>query len=173
MIWNVFRRRRGTSSPEAQWWHEANREASAPTPAGVARLRDGLAAQTTSDDVETQEEMVDGLDAVIAAAAAPLPVVETQHRVIGADACHLAVPVTLAADVGVPGKLFLTASKCIFAGGKVQSWAWHRVRQVDRTGRDISLVIHGADALVLFQTNCYTDALLIAHFASRLRRNGQ
>ena len=171
MIWNVFRRRKGPSADEAQWWRDADREALAPTLEGLARLRDALGTQSAADDGEAQQEMIDAIEAAIAAAAAPLPVVETQHRVIGTDICHATLPVTLVADVGVPGKLLLTSARCIFAGGKVQAWPWHRVRQVLRAGRDVAIVVAGQDAHVHLQTNNYTDALLITQLSGRLRSN--
>ena len=37
-------------------------------------------------------------------ASGPLPVVDTQHRVIGADVCHLAAPATLAGEVDASGQ---------------------------------------------------------------------
>lgn len=169
MIWNVFRRRSAVPSAEVQWWRDADREAAAPTSAGVAQLRAALAAQNSSVDHEAQDEMLEAMEAVLAAAPAPLPTVTTQHRVIGADACHFTAPVTLVADVGVPGRLFLTSARCIFAGGKVQAWPWHRIRQVMRAGRDVALVVAGQDAHVHLQTNSYTDALLIVHLSERLR----
>ena len=169
MIWNVFRRRSAAPSAELQWWRDAEREAATPTSDGVTRLRAALAAQTSTTDHEAQDELLEAMEAVLAAAPAPLPVVTTQHRVIGTDACHFTAPVTLAAEVGIPGRLFLTSARCIFAGGKVQTWPWHRVRQVLRSGRDVALVVAGQDAHVHLQTNSYTDALLIVHMSDRLR----
>lgn len=169
MIWNVFRRRKAAASAEQQWWRDAEREAATPTSDGVLRLRAALSAQSTTSDHEAQDELLEAMEAVLAAAPAPLPTVTTQHRVIGADACHFTAPVTLAAEVGIPGRLFLTSARCIFAGGKVQAWPWHRVRQVLRSGRDVALVVAGQDAHVHIQTNSYTDALLIVHLSDRLR----
>jgi hypothetical protein len=115
--------------------------------------------------------MLEGLTQLVElATAASLPVLETQHRVIGADRCHFAVPATLLLDVSVPGKLFLTSNRAIFAGGRVQTWPWHRLRDVARQGRDITLVMAGADAVVRLQCNSFGDAMTARHLALRLTK---
>ena len=131
----------------------------------MARASDDL------DEAERQEEMIDGLRQMLAVAETrDLPVVVTQHRVIGADACYFVAPVSLAGDIAVPGKLFLTADRIIFASGKVHAWPWHRVHEIVRAGRSLSVVLHGGSEGISLQCNTYGDALVVWHLASRLRR---
>ena len=115
--------------------------------------------------------MIDGLSQVQAIVSlAALPVVVTQHRVIGADVCHFVAPASQGGDVAEAGKLFLTAERLIFAAGRVQAWPWHRVREVERAGRSIAVVTtSGAEALRL-HCNTYGDALVVRHLAGRLRK---
>jgi hypothetical protein len=115
--------------------------------------------------------MLDGLTQLVElAGAASLPVLDTQHRVIGADQCHFFTPATLLLDISVPGKLFLTSHRAIFAGGRVQAWPWHRLRDVVRQGRDVNLVIAGSEALVRLQCNSFGDAMTVRHIALRLAK---
>jgi hypothetical protein len=115
--------------------------------------------------------MLDGLRQLLAVAATTeLPTVVTQHRVIGADACYFVAPVSLAGDVAVPGKLFLTADRLIFASGKVQAWPWHRVHDVVRDGRSVGVLLNGGSEGARWQCNSYGDALVIWHLAGRLRK---
>ena len=133
--------------------------------ASVARTSDDL------DEAERQEEMVDGLRQLLAVAETPdLPVVVTQHRVIGTDACYFVAPVSLTGEVAAPGKLFVTANRLIFASGKVQAWPWHRVHEIVRAGRSIGVVLNGGSEGVRLQCNTYGDALVVWHLAGRLRK---
>ncbi|MFI5178276.1 MAG: hypothetical protein ACHQO8_06925 [Vicinamibacterales bacterium] len=138
----------------------------------IERLRTGVVpAAESPDEAERQEEMIDGLAQVLGVVAAPaLPVVVTQHRVIGTDVCHFVAPVSLTGNVSVPGKLFLTAERRIFAGGRVQAWPWHRVHDVIRAGRVLAVVLTGGTEGLRAQCNTYGDALVARHVAGRKRR---
>ena len=114
--------------------------------------------------------MLDGLQLLLDTASGPLPVVNTQHRVIGADVCHLAVPATLSGDVDTPGKLFVTSARLIFAGGRVQAWPWHRLRQLVRVERSLAASVAGASDSVHLTCNWYGDALVAAYIAGRVRQ---
>ena len=150
---------------------DANAAATAITPEAIERLRARLSATGVSrDDVERQEEMVDGLQQLLDAASGPVPVVDTQHRVIGADVCHLAVPATLAGEVDTPGKLFVTSARLIFAGGRVQAWPWHRVRQLVRVERSLAVSVSGAADGIHLTCNSYGDALVALYIAGRVRQ---
>jgi hypothetical protein len=171
VIWRVFRR----ASPKPQtdsWWRDAEQAAAAPSAEALEALHARVApADADLDEAERQEEMVDGLRQMLAVAeTADLPVVVTQHRVIGADACYFVAPVSLAGDVASPGKLFLTADRLIFASGKVQAWPWHRVHEVARAGRLLAVVLNGGTEGARLQCNTYGDALVVWHLAQRLRK---
>ena len=99
----------------------------------------------------------------------PLPVIDTQHRVIGADLCHFLAPVSAPDHGDAAGKLFLTSRRLIFAGGASIAWPWHRVRRARRHDRD--LVFDGGEALTLrLRCNSYADAVLAAALAARIRQ---
>jgi hypothetical protein len=154
---------------DASWWQDADRLAERPDAHAIDALCDRLAPDTPLDEAEQQEEMLDGLRALAALASLDaLPVVETQHRVIGGDRCHLMTPATLAADQAVPGKVFLTERRLLFAGGRARTWAWHRVRTIARTARAVSLVVAGPSDLVTLHCNTLGDAVTIAFLARRL-----
>src|SRR3954447_19406577 len=64
----------------------------------VDRLEAALPEQPPlADDVEMGEEMLDGpqqrLAVERALAGGSLPIIETSHRVVGADRCHFSAPV--------------------------------------------------------------------------------
>jgi hypothetical protein len=171
VIWRVFKKSPSLPSNDS-WWRDADRAAESPDRSAI----DDLAARATApdddaDEAERREEMIDGLrQQELIAAAEALPVVVTQHRVIGADRCHFVTPVSLTGDVSTPGKVFLTGERLVFVGARVNAWPWHRVRDVARSGRHLVVVGNdGAEAMHL-QCNTYGDALVIQHVAKRLKR---
>ena len=171
MIWRVFRKTPSLPSTDS-WWRDADRAAESPAAEAIADLASRVTrADQDADEAERQEEMIDGLRQLdLVAAARDLPVVVTQHRVIGADRCHFVAPVSLTGDVSTPGKLFLTGERVVFAGAGASAWPWHRVRDVARSGRHLVVVGHdGAEGMQL-QCNTYGDALVIQHLAKRLKR---
>jgi len=164
LIWRVFRKSH-PSTPDAAWWRRAEDAAATPTPEAIDALaRDLAASAAPPDEAERQDEMLGGLrDLAALAAAAALPIVATQHRVIGADTCHLIAPVSLGADAGAAGKLFLTSTRLVFVSGRPTAWPWHRVRKVTRTGRDLIVIAAGEQEAVLLRCNTYGEAL-VGHF---------
>ena len=169
MIWRVFKKR-APDRDGLEWWNAADAAAESPQPAAIEQLRSRDPAQST-DEVEQREEMIEGLDHLASIGSDPtLPRVDTQHRVIGSDVCHFVAPATLVADVGTPGKLFLTSNRLVFSGGRVQAWPWHRLRDITRTGRELFVTIAGADAVVRLQCNTYGDAMVARHIALRILR---
>ena len=171
MFWRAFRKT--SSQPQTDsWWREADLAADSPTVSVVEHLRRTVLAMADApDEAERQQEMIEGLEQVQAVVAAPaLPLVVTQHRVIGLDICHFVAPVGLLGDVTAPGKLFLTADRVIFATGRVQTWPWHRIRDVVRSGRVLAVVANGGDEVLRVQCNTYGDALVARHLAGRLRQ---
>lgn len=123
MIWRAFRKPSRTPHTDA-WWRTADAVAASPVAPAIERLaaealpRDSADA-AHADEAERQQEMIDGLRALrVLADVDTLPVIATQHRVIGGDTCHFVAPVTLAGDAGAGGKLFLTSARVIFAGDR-------------------------------------------------------
>ena len=123
------------------------------------------------DERERQEEMLDGLEALASLRGeGTVPIVPTQHRVVGSEACHAIVPVTTTGTAAGPATLFLTSARVVLMRGQTQSWAWHRVRLV-RTGRDLAIVASGTDAPEIVQCNSYGEALCAVHLSDHLRRS--
>jgi len=169
VIWRAFQRSSSPSLNEAGWWRDAQAAAESPNADAVRALRQSMVTAAQSpDEAERQEEMIDGLEHLLTLAGG-LPVLETQHRVIGTDVCHLALPCGLGGHTETPGKLFLTSARLIFSGGRVQAWPWHRVRQVVRVERALFVTIAGAPDDVQIHCNSYGDALAAAYLAGRLR----
>ena len=169
MFWRVFKRSSARATRDDGWWHEAERAADSPDPDAIAGLRASMNQDASLDEAEQQEEMMDGLEQLVPlATAAALPAITTQHRVIGSDTCHLALPATLSAEQSVPGKLFLTDRRLVFAGGRAQAWPWHRVRVVTRTDRIVSIVVTGPSDAIQLQCNTYGDAVCVRFMIGRL-----
>jgi hypothetical protein len=161
------RRRRPAAVLGHAWWSAADAAAVDVSAEAIERLRRAADAVTDPDEAERAEEMLDGLDRVLALAAAPLAALETQHRVIGSDTCHFSVPVSLRGEAESFGRLFVTSTRLVFAGPRVRAWAWHRVSRVVRQERTVTLVVAGGDAPALV-CNSYGDAMVVAHLAGRL-----
>ena len=117
--------------------------------------------------------MIEGLRALLTFCSEPLPIVQTQHRAIGTDACHVIAPVSLAGDAGSAGKLFVTSARLIFTGSRPLAWPWHRVRQVVRQERTLIVVAAGAAEPLHVQCNSFGDALVIEHAARTLSARGR
>ena len=127
------------------------------------------------DDNEVELEMIDALErlALLAGetAAGALPVVETQHRVLGGDRCHFTAPASLPEDPSQPsGRVLFTGARTFFVGGsQTQPVAWHAVRDVLHAERDVVLVRADGTAAAHFRFNSYCDAVAAAFLARRLR----
>ena len=173
----MFRRLLGRVAPAqpdtSAWWRYANALAASPDADRLAALRTQVADATKSPDIaELQEEMIDGLERLLALASEPaLPVIETQHRVIGNEVCHFIAPVSLIEEVDAAGKLFATSERLVFAAGTVRQWAWHAIPSVTRVERDVVIDLRGRPAAARLRTNTYGDALLLVALAERLRAN--
>src|SRR6185369_11149778 len=93
--WLSRRTKDGTQAWRTEW----NAAVDALDGSAVARLDAALrAAPPLADDVEVEQEMLDGFKQLLAleaalAASGP-PVIETSHRVVGHDACHFSAPVS-------------------------------------------------------------------------------
>lgn len=171
MFRRLFGRTQSVQPDTSAWWREANALAASPDAGRLSALKRTIADATTAPDAaELQEEMIDGLERVIALAHEPtLPVIATQHRVIGSEVCHLIAPVSLIEQVDVAGKLFATADRLVFAAGTVRQWPWHSIAALVRDERDLLIDLRGRPAAARLRTNTYGDALVIVALAERLR----
>ena len=164
-------------------WREAWARAVAALDAdAVAALEADLRRQPPlAADVEVEEEMLEALRQVLAVerdlAAARLPVVETTHRVVGADRCHFSAPVSVPDDPAQPtGRLLLTSTRAVFAGGaRTPALPWHGVREIVQTGRDVIFVLGraGDGDGQRFRCNSYAEALCGAAIARHLVRQAR
>jgi hypothetical protein len=119
--------------------------------------------------------MLDGLDQLRevqrTVSSGGLPLVDTQHRVIGTERCHFTAPASIAEDhAQSTGRVLLTASRAVFVGaGRTSMTAWHQVHEVARIGRDVALVRADGSPAAHFRFNSYGDALVCAYLARHLR----
>lgn len=173
----MFRWLSGRAAPAqpdtTAWWREANALAGSPDRDRIATLKAQVVDSATAPDAaELQEEMIDGLERLVALAErSELPIVETQHRVIGSEACHFIAPVSLVAEVDTGGKLFATGERLIFAAGTVRHWAWHTIAAITRVERDVVIDLRGRPGAARLRTNTYGDAMLLVALSQRLRTN--
>jgi hypothetical protein len=173
----------GATGEAARAWREAWTKAVASLDAAaVAPLETALRATPPfADDLEMEEEMLDGLKQLLELehelTASRLPVVETSHRVVGSDRCHFSAPVSMPDDPAQPtGRLLLTSTRAVFAGGaRTPALPWHATRDVLQCGRDLHLIFRHAQADDghRFRCNSFTDALCAAAIARHLLRARQ
>jgi hypothetical protein len=157
------------------WRKEWERAADTGDAAAVAPLRAALLAEPPmAADIELEQEMLEGLERLIALEAdlqaARLPAVDTGHRVVGTDACHYSAPVSMPEDSAQPsGRLLLTATRAVFIGGaQLTAVPWHMAAKAIRGGRDVLLVRADGSAAYRFRCNSYADALCGAALARHL-----
>ena len=171
MFWGLFRKKTDPLHPSVElWWRDANASLRHPTHAALDDLRPRRAPEADLDERERQDEMLEAIERLCAFTDLEyLPVLDTQHRVIGTDVCHYMAPVSAPDHGDAAGKLFLTSQRVIFAGGASIAWPWHRVRGATRHERDV--VFEGGDTLALrLRCNSYGDAVVATALAGRLSR---
>src|SRR5512134_2457604 len=126
-----------------------------------------------------EREMLDGLVQVSQLHAAltvdGLPVVETGHRVVGAETCHFSAPSSMPDDAAQPsGRLIFTGARAIFAGGaRALALPWHTIADVVQQERDLILVRHDRETFHRFRCNVYADALCAGLIARTLARRAR
>lgn len=167
----------------ARAWREAWARAVASLDAAAIAPLDATLRRTPpfADDLEIEEEMLDALRQLLEVeqdlAAARVPVVETSHRVVGADRCHFSAPVSMPDDPAQPtGRLLLTSTRAVFAGGaRTPALPWHATREVIQSGRDVLLVFTNSqgDDGHRFRCNSFSDALCGAAIARHLMRTSR
>ena len=170
-LFALFRRRESAQPDVSEWWRTANALASAPTVQGIHALKASIVSgDVVPDMAEAQDEMPEGLEALVALSQSDLPVLDTQHRVIGTDTCHYIAPASLIDQVDAGGKVFVTSARMIFASGTVLSWPWHQIATVQRQERDLLVDLKGRPGVRL-RLNTYEAALVIAALVGRLTTN--
>jgi hypothetical protein len=104
-VWRPFRKSSPAASADEAWWRDASGVADAPTSAAIDALEQRSTIDRSEDvDADRQREMIAGLRQLAEVALAPdLPTMATQHRVIGADACHFIAPASRVAGAGNDG----------------------------------------------------------------------
>jgi len=149
--------------------------AASPAADRIERLRLDLEGfGLPADEVEIEREMLDALLEREALAStvrgSGLPVVETGHRVVGAERCHYTAPASMPDEPGQPGgRLLLTSGRAIFVGGaNGVSAAWHAVGEAHHLDRDVVLVRAGHDRIYRFRCNTFGDAMRGAFIAREL-----
>ena len=177
-LFGWFKGNAGTIGKQQAHWREAWRRAmDAEDASQLPTLRHDLdTLHSVVEDVELEEEMLDGLqriaDLQASAADGTLPVIDTHHRIVGSDVCHFSAPASLPDDPSQPsGRVLLTGTRSLFLGGaRGASVAWHSVRDAVRIDRDVLLVRADGSAGAHFRFNSFADAAAAAYLARRLRR---
>jgi hypothetical protein len=169
-------KRTGVPDHRARVWRAACLDAATgPDADRLETLSRELGAwQADEDDIEIEREMLDGLGSVVALARAVrhngLPVVETGHRVVGADPCHFTASCSMPDEPGQPaGRLLLTGNRAIFVGGpRGTTIPLHAVGCVIHAERDLVLTRTDRELVHRFRCNSFGDAFRGAFVAREL-----
>jgi hypothetical protein len=154
-------------------WEQA---LSAPREADPERLRhelDQLAPDL--EDVEVETEMLDALVSLrqlhAGAERGELPILDTQHRIVGTEPCHFTAPASLPDDPAqTSGRLLITPTRALFVGaGRTHVVAWHTVHDAVRVDRDVVLMRADKSAGAYFRLNTYGDAVATVFFARHFK----
>jgi hypothetical protein len=133
----------------------------------------GKQGSSPEDDAELQQEMQDEMDTGAGMvqqleAAGTVPVLETQHRAIGTDTCHAAVPASMPDRADAYGKLFLTNRRVIFSGSAPLAVGLGRIIKAERQQRDV-VIVSGGEGVLRFRCNSFGDAMTVLWILERLR----
>ena len=175
-LFEWLRGKRNGGDPRLTEWRRAwSTSAAEPDPHAVTALQAELdRLGLPEEEIEIEREMLDGMSQLatlrVSVEASGIPIVETGHRVVGHDICHFSTPVSVPDDAAQPaGRLFLTNSRVIFAGGaRATTVAWHAIGEVLHGDRDVVLVRRDRDTIYRFRCNTFADAMCGAFLARRL-----
>ena len=128
-----------------------------------------------ADEVELETEAVQGALDVIAlketVAREGLPVIEHQHRALGADRVHFLASAFLASDGSDrTGRLFLTNRRLVFVTTPMVTVSWGGILSIEQQARDLVITTTGRDTLYQFRCNSFSDARCGAFIAKQLKR---
>jgi hypothetical protein len=177
-LFGWFRRRQDGHEKQRRRWREAWAAAIAredASQAGTLKAELESLRMQPDDDVEVELEMLDALERVGTlrqqTADGSLPDVETHHRVVAGERCHFTAPATLPDDPAqTSGRLLFSTSRSVFVGGgRPQLVAWHTVRDVHHTDRDVVFVRVDGSPSAHFRFNTFADAVEAAFLARRLK----
>lgn len=175
-LFEWLRGKRNGGDPRLTEWRRAwSTSAAEPDPHAVTALQAELdRLGLPEEEIEIEREMLDGMSQLatlrVSVEASGIPIVETGHRVVGHDTCHFSTPVSMPDDAAqAAGRLFLTSSRVIFAGGaRATTVAWHAIGEVLHGDRDVVLVRRDRDTIYRFRCNTFADAMCGAFLARRL-----
>lgn len=175
-LFEWLRGKRNGGDPRLTEWRRAwSTSAAEPDPHAVTALQAELdRLGLPEEEIEIEREMLDGMSQLatlrVSVEASGIPIVETGHRVVGHDTCHFSTPVSMPDDAAqAAGRLFLTNSRVIFAGGaRATTVAWHAIGEVLHGDRDVVLVRRDRDTIYRFRCNTFADAMCGAFLARRL-----
>ena len=127
------------------------------------------------DEVELETEALQGALDVITlketVAKGGLPVIEHQHRALGADRVHFLASAFLASDGSDrTGRLFLTNRRLVFVTTPMVALSWSGILSIDQQSRDLVITTTGRDTLYQFRCNSFSDARCGAFIARQLKR---
>jgi hypothetical protein len=127
------------------------------------------------DEVELETEALQGALDVIAlkeaVAAGGLPLIEHQHRALGADRVHFLASAFLASDGSDrTGRLFLTNRRLVFVTTPMVAVSWGGILSIEQQARDLVITTTGRDTLYQFRCNSFSDARCGAFIARQLKR---
>jgi hypothetical protein len=131
------------------------------------RVELDLAEDEVAIEVEMIEALRDLADLTTTVEDEGLPVVETSHRAVGAEICHLVVPMSLPdSETQASGKLFLTDRRIVWvAGASKSAVSWSGAGLVRREDRDLVIVSADRQRVYRFRCNSYSEAIRAAFIA--------
>jgi len=173
-LWLLAGRARQKRDPRLDAFH---REVAAACDAADGAAVDHLLARReevglSEDEAAIEIEMLEGLREFLEFRAEAerdgLPVLDTQHRVLGADRCHFWTPAFPPDRVEAGGKLFFTGTRLVFLGGGVQATPWNAVSKISREGCDLVVVVPSRDQVLRFRCNAFGEAMRGQYVAEQL-----
>jgi hypothetical protein len=130
----------------------------------------GLPDEEVELEIERVQGALDLLSLRELVAAAGLPIVDHQHKSLGADRCHFRASAFLASDGSDrTGRLFLTDRRLVFVTSPMVTLAWSAIGTIDQKARDLIIVPVAGTTLYQFRCNSFSDARCGAFIAQALK----